>query len=249
MALPYYLLLCLGAVSLRLLVGRFERGAAEAAMPAAHAFSAAEKRTLAVLAITTGLWLTDSIHHLSPAVPALLGAAVLMSPAVGVVSWKSFESRLSWGLILTVGTSLSLATLMARTGAAAWLGRMLLDPLSDLAAAPRVLVAGLIVAVALVHLAITNLAACVALLLPISATIAAGAGLDPTVTGLILTIAVDAVILYPVQTAANLMAYESGYFDRADVMKLGLAMLALTVVVVLLVLPYWALLGLPLRAR
>jgi solute carrier family 13 (sodium-dependent dicarboxylate transporter), member 2/3/5 len=248
MALPYYVLLCFGAVFLRLLVGRFERGAAEASMPAPQAFSPAEKRTLAVLAITTGLWLTDSIHHLSPGVPALLGAAVLMSPAVGVISWKSFESRLSWSLILTVGTSLSLATLMARTGAAAWLGGILLDPLSDLAAAPRVLVAGLIVAVALVHLAITNLAACVALLLPISATIAAGAGLDPTVTGLILTIAVDAVILYPVQTAANLMAYESGYFDRADVMKLGLAMLALTVLVVLLVLPYWALLGLPLRA-
>ena len=58
----------------------------------------------------------------------------------------------------------------------------------------------------------------------------------------------DAVILYPVQTASNLMAYESGYFDRADVLKLGLTMLALTMVVALLTLPYWALLGFPLRA-
>jgi di/tricarboxylate transporter len=97
-----------------------------------------------------------------------------------------------------------------------------------------------------VHLAITNLAACVALLLPISATLAASAGINPIVTGLALTITVDAVILYPVQTAANLMAYESGYFDRADVMRLGLAMLVLTVMVVMLMVPYWALLGLPL---
>jgi solute carrier family 13 (sodium-dependent dicarboxylate transporter), member 2/3/5 len=60
---------------------------------------------------------------------------------------------------------------------------------------------------------------------------------------------VDAVILYPVQTASNLMAYESGYFDRADVVKLGLGMLALTILMVMLVLPYWAALGFQLTGR
>ncbi len=83
----------------------------------------------------------------------------------------------------------------------------------------------------------------------INATIAASAGLNPIVSGLALTITIDAVILYPVQTAANLMAYEAGYFDRADVVKMGLGMLALTVAAVLLVMPYWALLGFPLTAQ
>ena len=68
-------------------------------------------------------------------------------------------------------------------------------------------------------------------------------------TGLIITMVVDAVILYPVQTASNLMAYESGYFDRADVRNLGLGMLVLTILIALLVLPYWGLLGVPLSAR
>ena len=212
-------------------------------------YSDAEKRTLTVLAITAGLWLTDWVHHLSPAVPALLGAVGLLLPRIGVISWKTFETRLSWGLILTVGASLSLATLMTKTGAANWLGQLVLGPLSGLAAFPLMLVTGLILAAVLVHLAITNLAACVALLLPINATIAASAGLDPIVTGLALTITIDAVILYPVQTAANLMAYEAGYFDRADVVKMGLGMLALTVAVVLLVMPYWTLLGFPLTAQ
>ena len=161
----------------------------------------------------------------------------------------SVEPKLCPFLILTVGTSLSLATLMTRTGAAAWFGQLLLGHLSGFAAFPLMLVVGLIIAVVLVHLAITNLAACVALLLPINATIAASAGLNPVVTGLVLTIAIDAVILYPVQTAANLMAYEAGYFDRADVMKVGLGMLGLTIMVVMLVVPYWALLGLPLTAQ
>lgn len=250
MAVPYYALLCGGAILLWLLVGRFESTDHSLASDAArHPYTAAEKRTLAVLALAAGLWLTDSIHQLSPAIPALLGAAILLLPGVGVISWKTFESRLSWGLILTVGTSLSLATLMTTTGAAAWLGQLLLGHLSALAAVPLLLMATLIVAAVLVHLAITNLAACIALLLPINATVAAAAGLNPIVTSLALTIAVDAVILYPVQTASNLMAYEAGYFSRADVVKLGLGMLVLTLLIVVLVVPYWALLGLPLKAQ
>jgi di/tricarboxylate transporter len=237
-------------VLLRLLVGGFECASAPAERPRERApFAPAERRTLAVLALTALMWLTDAVHHLSPAIPALIGATLLLLPGTDVLDWKSFEQRLSWGLILTVGTSLSLAGLMTRSGAAAWLGQLFTAHLSSLAAAPLALVVAMVLAAVLVHLAITNLAACIALLLPINATIAESAGINPVVTGLILTIVVDAVILYPVQTAANLMAYESGYFRRADVLKLGLGMLGLSLIVALLILPYWALLGLPLTAR
>jgi len=66
------------------------------------------------------------------------------------------------------------------------------------------------------------------------------------VCGLIVTIVVDAVILYPVQTATNLLAYETGYYSADDVRRLGLAMLLLTMVVVSLTIFYWGWLGLPL---
>lgn len=56
-------------------------------------------------------------------------------------------------------------------------------------------------------------------------------------------------MLYPVQTAANLVAYETGYFDARDVRRLGLVILALaTLLIVVVVLPYWHALGLPLTA-
>jgi anion transporter len=254
MAVPYYVLLCTGAVLIWLLVGGLEPAKALAPapaspVPASAPFSGPEKRTLAVLAITAGLWLTDRFHHLSPAIPALLGAALLMLPRVGAICWRTFESRLSWGLILTVGTSLSLAALMTSSGAASWLGEVLVGRLTALTSLPTLLIVAMIAAVAIAHLAITNLAACVALLLPINATLAASAGLNPVVAGLVTVIAIDAIILYPVQTAANLMAYETGHFDSADVTKLGLGMLATTILVVVLVLPYWSLLGLPLVSR
>jgi di/tricarboxylate transporter len=124
-----------------------------------------------------------------------------------------------------------------------------IENVGGLASEPRLLVVGLVAAVALVHLAITSLAACIALLIPVAATMAQRASLDPIACGLIATIAIDAVILYPVQTATNLMAYEAGYFDAADVRRFGVAMLALTMIVVLLTVPYWDWLGLPLTQR
>jgi solute carrier family 13 (sodium-dependent dicarboxylate transporter), member 2/3/5 len=247
MAVPYYALLFGGALVLRVIVGPFERGDGAAA-PAGEPqpLSATELKTLAVLALTLALWLTDSLHHLSPAVPALIGAAALLMPGIGVLSWKAFEEKLSWGLILSVGASLSLAAAMTRSGAAAWLSQHVVDQLAGLAGRPAVVVVGLVAAVALVHLAITNLAACIALLIPVAATVAERAGLNPVVCGLIVTIVVDAVILYPVQTATNLLAYETGYYGAADVRRLGLGMLLLTTLVVLLTIFYWGWLGLPL---
>jgi solute carrier family 13 (sodium-dependent dicarboxylate transporter), member 2/3/5 len=250
MAVPYYALLFGGALVLRVIVGPFERGDGAAA-PATkrQPLSATELKTLAVLALTLALWLTDALHHLSPAVPALIGAAALLMPGIGVLSWKAFEEKLSWGLILSVGASLSLAAAMTRSGAATWLSQHVVDQLAGLAGRPAVVVVGLVAAVALVHLAITNLAACIALLIPVAATVAERAGLNPVVCGLIVTIVVDAVILYPVQTATNLLAYETGYYGAADVRRLGLGMLLLTTLVVLMTIRYWGWLGLPLTQR
>jgi citrate:succinate antiporter len=248
MAVPYYVLILLGGLYLRVMVGRFEPPVEVTDVPPAAPLAAAETRTLAVLALTAALWLTDSWHHMSPAIPALIGAIALLCPPFGVLTWKAFEAKLSWGLILTVGASISLARAMTESGAAAWLGQMFVGHLAALSTAPLALLALLVVAVAVVHLAITNLAACMALLIPIAITIATAAGLNPLLCGLVVTLAVDAVILYPVQTAANLLAYETGYFATADVRRLGLGMLVLTIVVVMLVLPWWALLSLPLVA-
>jgi anion transporter len=247
MSVPYYALLFGGALLLRCLVGPFEPAQrmhiqAQTAQP----FSTIELKTLAVLVATLALWLSDRFHHLSPAIPALIGAAVLLTPGVGVLSWKTFESRLSWGIILSIGAALSLAGAMTRSGAAAFVSQSVVSHLSSLTNEPMLLIIGLIAAVALIHLAITNLAACIALLIPVAATIAERAALNPIVCGLIVTIVVDAVILYPIQTATNLLAYETGYYGAADVRRLGIGMLLLTVIVIFLTIPYWNMLSLPL---
>src|SRR5262249_3224554 len=162
----------LGGLYLRVMVGSFEGGTPDGpATTERKPLSTTESRTLIVLAVTSVLWLTDTVHGMSPAIPALLAAIVLLCPRIGVLPWKTFQSKLSWGLILTVGASMSLARMMTETGAAAWLGQAFVGQFVGLAGLPLVVIMMLVVMVALVHLAITNLAACIALLLPIATTI------------------------------------------------------------------------------
>ena len=95
MAVPYYALIFLGGLYLRLMVGPFERGDAVDRPPPSPAvpLSPAETKTLVVLALTAMLWLTDAWHHLSPAIPALMAAIVLLAPRIGALSWKTFEAE------------------------------------------------------------------------------------------------------------------------------------------------------------
>ena len=250
MAVPYYALLTLGAIALWLTsraAGLEHRPVAERAVHTP--LTGPERRTLVVLLLTTTLWLTDAWHGLNPSIPALLAALLLVAPGIGVFGWKDLEARLSWELILTVGASLSLASALTSTTAAPWLGSLLTGTVTELQTSPLALVGALIVIVTVVHLGITNLAACLALLLPIVTTTTAAAGLNPLAIGLIVTVVVDAVILYPVQTAMNLIAYQTGYFTTADVRRFGFVMLGLTLVVILgVAIPYWKLIGLLLVA-
>ena len=256
LAVPYYLLLFGGGFFLWTLLAR------ETAVPSpapvatttmdldgeAGPLSDAERRTLAILALTAALWLTDTWHHLSPAIPALLGAAALLAPGIGVLGWKEFEGKVNWSMLLTVGASLSLAAAMAESGAAAWLGQGVVALLASVGQQPLVVIGTLILLTAAIHLVITNLAACVALLVPIAVGIGTSTGVYPIVCALAVMITIDAVILYPVQTASNLIAYEAGAFDATDVRRLGLVMLCLVLVVVLVVaVPYWGLVGLAVR--
>ena len=247
MALPYYTLLALGGTMVYLLYRpptpalNHRDTLQEYRKPLCRD----EKVTLAVVAGASVLWLTDFVHHWSPTVPALMAAVVLLSPGVGIFSWGQVEKMLGWSNVFVVGASLSLTQALISTGAASWFAQGLLGMLANGQASPPFLAVFIILVTTVVHLGIPNMSACIALLIPVVAAFANAAGISPVASGLIVGIVVDAVILYPVQTATNLLAYEAGHFEAADVLKVGLGMLALTIAVVVLVaIPWWGLMGL-----
>lgn len=250
MSLPYYVLLLLGGLWTYWVNPSPQRSFEQKELKKTLPLTSEEKRVIAVLALTSFLWIIDFWHGWHPAIPALIAAALLATPGIGVLSWKELEKTIPWSTFFVLGASLSLAQALITTGAAAWFAQSLAHSIILLQGLDQVVIIMLILMVSTVHLGIANMSACIALLIPITTTLAIALKMNPIVFGLIVSIVVDAVILYPVQTATNILAYETGLIGGRDVLKVGLGLLVLTSLVIIFVaLPWWSLLGVPLNIK
>ena len=58
----------------------------------------------------------------------------------------------------------------------------------------------------------------------------------------------DAVLYYPAQSASSLVVYQRGHLTAPEILRFGIWMTLLAALVVLVVaLPYWTAIGVPLR--
>jgi di/tricarboxylate transporter len=110
---------------------------------------AAQVRSCAVVLGVSVLWLTDSWHHMDPALPALLGAILIVTPGVGVLTWAEVERGVGVTMVFVTAASLSIAHAVVAIGAATWLSSWLVVGLHPFAGAPLILVV-LLLLVALV---------------------------------------------------------------------------------------------------
>lgn len=247
LAPPYYVLLALDGLALWLLA-RPERTvitSAQVEVEPQGPMRAAEWRVAAVAVGTSLLWMLDGVTGWPPAVPAMLALVLLITPRLGVMNWQAFATRAPWGTCTVLAAAVSLAGALAGTGAADWMARGLFSRFATPESAAGTALA-IVAVTALITLAIPNRAAAITLGIPLAAAYAAGGPLAPAAAGLVVMIVVDAETIYPAQTAANLLAYSTGYFRAGELARFNLITLALAALVVVAVaLPWWSLTGLP----
>ncbi|HZP38433.1 MAG TPA: SLC13 family permease [Methylomirabilota bacterium] len=251
MSVPYLALLALAALAIYL---RYRPGfrtritVPETATP--RPLSSTEWRTLLITGGAGLLWLTDALHHLHPTIPALLAWICFLAPGIGVMTWRQFEQEVGWTNFFVIAASLSLAQGLAHSRASEWLAAGLVGSSRQVADSPWLVVGGLLVASAVVRLLIPNITGFLATTIPVAMAVGTTAGLNPVLCGLIVTIAGDAVLYYPAQSASSLVVYERGHLPAAEIFEFGIVMTVLAALVVLLVaLPYWTLIGEPLVPR
>jgi anion transporter len=249
MSVPYGALLVVGSALIYLL---HRRGFQDlAALPPAHPAKPLSGMEIRTLAITTGaslLWLTDALHHWNPALPALLALACLLCPGIGVLAWSDFEKNIGWSNFFVVASSLSLARALSTSGASAWVADLVVRGALSHTDHPMFVIAVLLVVSAPVRLLIPNISGFLATTIPIAMSIGTAVGINPMICGLAAMIAGDAVLYYPAQSASSLVVYERGHLTAAEILRFGLWMTLVAFVVVLAVaLPYWGLVGMPLR--
>jgi sodium-dependent dicarboxylate transporter 2/3/5 len=248
MSVPYTVLLGLAAAAIYL---RYRRGLRARVSvpppPEPRPLTGIEWRTGLIVLGAGLLWLTDSLHHLHPTLPALMAFVCFLLPGVGVLTWRQFEQEVGWTNFFVIAASLSLAQALTRSGASDWLAAAVVGAAHEVAASPWLVVAVLLGASSVVRLMIPNITGFLATTIPVAMSVGNAAGLNPVICGLIVTIAGDAVLYYPAQSGSSLVVYERGHLTAAEIFRFGILMTALAALVVLAVaLPYWRLVGEPL---
>jgi len=248
MLVPYLVLLLLGAL---LIYAIYHRGFSQKMEAVAAAdpqpFSKMEIRTIVITLSASVLWLTDTFHHMDPSLPAMLAWACLLTPKIGVLTWKEFESNIGWANFFVIASSMSLASALIKSDAVLWLANSIVYRIPVLSQYPLLVVFVLLFAAAPVRLLIPNITGFLAITIPIAMSIGTSTGLNPIVCGLLVMIAGDAVLYYPAQSASSLLVYERGYLTAAEIFRFGLLMTVAAFIVILAVaLPYWSMVGEPL---
>ena len=210
--------------------------------------AAVEYRAGAIVMVTALLWFTDFAHGLHPAVPALIAMTLILTPRVGILSWQTFERNLGWTNFFVIATSLSLAHTLVTTGAAAWISETLVGGAVQFQDRPLLVLLVLCGFSAVTRLLMPNIAGYLALIIPIAMASGASLGLNPLICGMAVVVVGDSLVYYSAAGTASVFIFQQANIRNPEIFRLALVMTVVAILVVFLVaLPFWDLLGQPLR--
>jgi len=244
---PTYLLLqSLGIVLVILILfpsRREHRGQAEREpRPEAGRWTWAERRLIWILAGALSMWLTDGLHHISPAWIGLTAAVICLTPRIGFFAPTGMAAEINWGFLLSIAGILSYVAIVNHVGLAEVIGEWFVRT-AGLAAGEPVRNYALITIIAAVLSMLATPFGTAAAISPAAAAISAAT--DQPVEVVQMTQLVGMVILFfPYQFPQVLVGMQLGGIAHATGVRM-MASLAVFSIVVLLPFNYlwWRLIG------
>lgn len=153
--------------------------------------------------------------------------AALAMVATRCVPAESIYRVISWRTLVVIAGMLPLATALTKTGATTMMANALVRTLGPLG--PVMMLATVFAVTALLCLFISNVATAV-LIAPVAIEAAQALQVSPQAFGMTVAIACSAAFVTPVSSPTNMLIMEPGGYRFGDYAKVGLPMLALTMV-------------------
>ena len=207
-----------------------------------HAMARRERTMALLLLLALTVWMTDFLHHISPAWVALGVAGVMIIPFVGIVSPLDMEEKVKFGSLFYLAGVLGLGALVAHGGVGDFLAQTII-PLIRLSPGQDAWNFAAIAGLSSLLAMFVTQPGSPAILTPLASSMAEAATL-PVETVLMLTVVGYTTVILPYQTPPLVIAMQLGGVPMGKGNKLCLFLLAVTVLI-LVPLDYlwWRLLG------
>lgn len=212
---------------------------------------ALQVRMLLLLGAVIAGWCTEPLHHIHPAIVALVGALIAVSPRFGATSWTKALKTVPWSLLIFMATTLAMATAITKSGAAAWMERAVesVKQLGNWATIGFVVV--VIVGSIAAHLVVHSRSARSAMLIPIIVATAPAVGINPAAAAFISTAAAG-FCLTMTSSAKPIAMFssveETPTFSSRDLLRLSATLAPVSAVLLaIFALLFWPAVGLNLN--
>lgn len=231
------------AVIVLLIVWLFpDRVTERRALKANPPMSRDEGRLALLLGLALAFWVTDFLHHVSPAWIAMAAAAICLAPPVGLVPAAAFNQQINYGSLFFVAGIMGLGAMVDHSGLGQAMAGAILSVLPLEPGQPGMNFLSLTVTMTLVAV-VTTLPGQPAVMTPLAGELAAASGL-PLDTVLMTQVLGFSTILLPFQSAPLVVATQLGGESLMATQKL---LMALAIITLLVLLPldwlWWRLLG------
>jgi len=189
------------------------------------------------LMIALALWMTDYIHHVSPAWVALGVAVACMMPGFGVVTARDFAEKVNLAPMIYVAGVMGLGAMISHSGLGGLLGATLIE-FADLKPGQDAWTFGVMAVLgAAIGPFVTN-PGMPAVLAPLADDIGRAAGL-PTETIVMMMIMSISMVTLPFQAAPFVVAIQMLGVRIADATKACLVLLAATLLILVPINYFW----------
>ena len=176
------------------------------------------------------------ITGIVPNVLAALIAAVIMG-AAGVIDLPSAYRSIHWPTLILIAGMLPFAAALEKTGGVDYVVDGLLGVFGE--ATPRVLLAVLFVATAVIGLFVSNTATAV-LMAPVAVTTAYQLGVSPMPFAIVVALAASSAFMTPVSSPVNTLVVDPGRYKFGDFVRVGVPFTVLVLIVSVVLVPVLA---------
>jgi len=191
------------------------------------------------------LWITDksivaNVLGFSLGLGGIAVSGAVTYMILGLTSWKDYEEKVSWGVIVLYAGCISLGTVFKTTGASSWFADQIMSLVAPLGLNEGV---GLVILMAVIGAVLTNLmsaGATVAVIGPVVLDMAQSSGTNPVLVGVGLAIATSMAYWLVIGTPASSIVYASGQLESKDFIRMAtIGWPAALLVLAVMVTVYW----------